>query len=547
MKIYCFTIIGLLLYTLSYSQGSSNMTLHNQYNPSTTTYAGVKYNDCWGYTDTNGDEYALIGTPDSVIIMKVNDCWTAERVNAFAGGSTTIWRDIKTYSNYAYSVCDGTPCNEGLKILDMTTVNNATPSVTTNSSFFTKAHNIYIDEANARLYVVGAPGFDMIILNITNPTSPTLIANVDLNTITMSGEDFYIHDIYVKNNIAYCSHGNTGYYVWDVSTITSTTGAGITLQKSTVTGGYNHSSWTTNNDNYAFFAEELPQGRELGVIDLNTQLVVKRFSNPLLGSGIPTPHNPYIIGNSLYVSYYEDGLAVFDISSPLNPIKTAYYDTYTNSSYSGTNGNWGVYPFFSSGCLVATDISNGVHFLKVGTFVPVEWLDFSARLINDRSVELNWSTATELNNEYFEIERSLDGENYESIERQEGQGTSYEIEHYSAYDTPNALGAVYYRIKQVDFDGTASYTDIAKVTIDTNKGTLSIFPNPATNYLELTVNDDSFYNYSILDLQGRELNKGVLSHNTERISLLNLLPGNYFINLTNASGDHQKFPFMIVK
>ena len=77
-------------------------------------------------------------------------------------------------------------------------------------------------------------------------------------------------------------------------------------------------------------------------------------------------HNPFIIGDLVYVSYYEDGVQVFDISDPMAPQQVAYFDTWLdNTEYNTTQGCWGVYPFLPSGRIIASDSSNGLFLLEL--------------------------------------------------------------------------------------------------------------------------------------------------------------------------------------
>jgi hypothetical protein len=100
--------------------------------------------------------------------------------------------------------------------------------------------------------------------------------------------------------------------------------------------------------------------------------------------------------------------------------------------------------------------------------VPVELLAFTASVINSK-VQILWSTASELNNLGFEIERSInDMNNFVTAGSVNGKGNSTEINYYSFWDNPQVSGAnqIYYRLKQVDFDGTFSYSDVISVNFD---------------------------------------------------------------------------------
>ena len=116
-----------------------------------------------------------------------------------------------------------------------------------------------------------------------------------------------------------------------------------------------------------------------------------------------------------------------------------------------------------------------------GSALPVDLLFFSVAKSKEGAL-LSWATATEENNHYFNIERSNDAKTWASIARIEGAGTSYETLDYSFLDKRPSSGTSYYRLKQTDYDGAFSYSDIESVHYKPSKE-LSLFPNPATHEL----------------------------------------------------------------
>ena len=149
--------------------------------------------------------------------------------------------------------------------------------------------------------------------------------------------------------------------------------------------------------------------------------------------------------------------------------------------------------------------------VTVSNILPVSWTDFSAREAACETV-LSWATASEQNNDYFEIEKSSDGRNYTTIGRVNGSGTTTEYRQYKFIDAlPNTQN--YYRIKQVDFDGKFDYSKIISqksncIENDENIGIATLFPNPS---MAATVNlrfnarqkEDTFLRVS--DLFGKML------------------------------------------
>lgn len=109
--------------------------------------------------------------------------------------------------------------------------------------------------------------------------------------------------------------------------------------------------------------------------------------------------------------------------------------------------------------------------------LPVELIYFNAALNNTRTVDLTWVTASEINNDYFIVQRSNDGFTWEEIGVVDGNGTSTSQHNYSAVDVNPFQGISYYRLLQVDFDGTGAYSTIR--TVELNQGVnLLVTPNP---------------------------------------------------------------------
>lgn len=120
--------------------------------------------------------------------------------------------------------------------------------------------------------------------------------------------------------------------------------------------------------------------------------------------------------------------------------------------------------------------------------LPVELLDFTAKK-EDRNSRLNWQTATEINNEYFDIEWSKDGISFKNIGNVSGAGTTTIEQEYTFLHEEPVIGVNYYRLKQVDFDGTFEYTDIATVVFSENQdNNIVISPNPTKNIIRIETN-----------------------------------------------------------
>ena len=365
MKKFLFLLILTFSIFQINAQVSFNMELLGHYDDNTLPEAQGNnqkvFNEIWGYA-ANDREYAIVGSAAYIHFFDVTEPQNPILIDQILGTDTTVWRDIKVYGTYAYAVSEGN--GEGLMIFDLSDLPNSVSLVDRKLDFFEKAHNIFIDE-NGKMFVAGTNTVNngLIVLDLaTNPVQPQMIGNDSL----IGGG--YVHDVYVKDNLAYCSHGYNGFYVWDYTDPTEPV-----LKANLATNGYNHSSWLSEDGTYAIFAEEVPDGLPLGIADLSMldigsiELAGDFFQFPLLtfDSSFNTPHNPYIKGDYAYVSYYEDGVQVIDLTDITNPTLIGYYDTFPNNlDYGSYFGCWGVYPYLPSGNIIASDRKYGLHILS---------------------------------------------------------------------------------------------------------------------------------------------------------------------------------------
>ena len=145
--------------------------------------------------------------------------------------------------------------------------------------------------------------------------------------------------------------------------------------------------------------------------------------------------------------------------------------------------------------------------------LPIELTDFSAEVINKNEVALKWQTASELNNNVFIIERSVDAINFEPIGKVKGSGTTNSVSSYNFTDKKSPATVVYYRLKQVDYDGTSTTHTV--VSIDMSSSTEGNLLNKLlvlnTNLsLELNLEETGATKISLMDINGKFL-QGALS------------------------------------
>jgi hypothetical protein len=172
---------------------------------------------------------------------------------------------------------------------------------------------------------------------------------------------------------------------------------------------------------------------------------------------------------------------------------------------------------------------------------PVELIFFRGAVLQNRFVELKWATATDYENSHFLIERSINGLDFMVIGRVAGNGTTVGTTHYSFIDYRPARLDGYYRLVQVDFDGTSKTYETIRVQLDTSKKTITLMQNPVQRnkiLLQVNVNGPNVYQMQIINLSGaillsQELLFDGFFSEVREIDGLHLASGIYLLVLSN--------------
>ncbi len=165
--------------------------------------------------------------------------------------------------------------------------------------------------------------------------------------------------------------------------------------------------------------------------------------------------------------------------------------------------------------------------------LPIQLIDFSAEVQNDRKVKLFWSTASETNNDYFTLLRSKDGFNFEEIAKIPGAGNSNMMIDYYWLDNNPWLGVNYYILKQTDYDGSMSFSNTVAVNVNEQNAS-NVFVINGNLFINPAWNESETVNYQIYDIHGRVLMKGDFYYMQGSIEIINIshLPkGIYIINI----------------
>ncbi|MEP6794529.1 MAG: hypothetical protein ABJB16_09410, partial [Saprospiraceae bacterium] len=309
--------------------------------------------------------------------------------------------------------------------------------------------------------------------------------------------------------------------------------------------GYNHSSWVNDGGNMLVFTDET-FGSDVKIVDISDPANISigdihTFYSELLGAGVPgssCAHNPYIIGNLAYISYYEDGVQVFDITNPANVTSYAYYDTYpSNTQYNDYIGCWGIYPFFASGHIIASDMNNGLFVMEItNNTLGLEFLSFDATR-QKKDARLAWTVSDVSDGNLFEVQRSSDGgKTYTSV----SDVNYYEYQSQYTFTDKNIPGQdkLLYRIDFVQLDGKLVHSPVRSISAEHTAQMVSVV-NPMASTLSLNIlNPIESLDLNIYDMDGKIVWSHMESGVTARmdIPLDHLIPAQYVLTLKWPGG-----------
>ncbi len=321
-------------------------------------------NDSWGWTDPDGGkEYALVGLDNGTAFIDISDPINPVYLGKLPTySSSSIWRDIKVYQNYAFVVSEAG--GHGMQIFDLTRLRNvANPpeTFTEDAHYFgiSGVHNIVINEETGYAYSVGGGDFNggPHIINIQDPLNPVFAGGYsgggythDAQVVVYNGpdSDYTGHEIFFGSNASHV----------EIVDVTDKTNPVQISSFTYPTTGYTHQNWLTEDQKYMLLGDE---GDEFD-FGFNTRTIIfdlTDLNNPQLhmeyfGETASVDHNIYVVGDKFYLANYSSGLRVVDISDIDNGNVTpyGYFDTFPSNNNANYGGSWNVYPFFESGNIV---------------------------------------------------------------------------------------------------------------------------------------------------------------------------------------------------
>lgn len=179
--------------------------------------------------------------------------------------------------------------------------------------------------------------------------------------------------------------------------------------------------------------------------------------------------------------------------------------------------------------------------------LPIELIQFEIENLENK-IAINWSTTSEKNTDYFLVERSEDGMNWEKIAQEKGAENSSMMRYYEKSDNAPLSGVSYYRLKTVDKDSTFIYSEIRSIERIKKEPYLMLFPNPSKDIVNIEY-DSYTVTYEIYDVNGKKMKPHIIEGLQNKISLdfSNLEKGMYFINIYTSENNQYVYNKVMIE
>jgi hypothetical protein len=337
----------------AFAQGT-HVTLRANLNPSpgTNVYSDVVAEGNYAYVsswqNTSGVWIFNVSNPDAPLL-----------VARYNPSNSKNMQGIQVLNGIGYFASDG---GSGIHIVNL--ANPAQPKlitrITSNQGGYNKVHDLTLD-GNGHMFV---PNYrvndDVQVWNVQNPAAPFL-------QMTLHGTDsLSVHDVTVQGNRLYMSGWGGTEDIWDITNLDTQPPV---LLGSFTAGVHTQDVSVSEDGRYLFCPRELSSNGDVNVFDVSDPTNVTKVATLTqadLGIAATSPSTSKIMGNYLYVAWYQQGLVIFDISDPTNPIMVGNYDTWPGNSFGGVgggDGDWGVWPFLGIDRILVSDRTTGLYIL----------------------------------------------------------------------------------------------------------------------------------------------------------------------------------------
>lgn len=438
----------LVVFSLHFPAQAQNIRLRSQMDPSTVSSIS-QYADLYGEGNV-----AVLGTYSArgVYIFDITNPDKPVLASWYNPSPAQQMLEAVVKNNIGYF---GSGNSGGVHVVDLT--NPYSPALITKITStvgggYNTIHEILVD--GNYLYETDSRTPTVKVINISNPASPVFVRNI------VTGDPQFIHAVHIANGRLFTSGWGGKTEIYNISDVANQ----APLIGTVLAGNNAHSTWTSTDGNFLYSARETVDGdlRVYNISNPANPLLVKSINAAQLGINAICPHNPVVMGNLLFVAWYQAGLQVFDISNPANPVRVGQFDTFSNAFYKeaaesaqasdpwdlicGSNsllrslpntfdGNWAVFPFLGLNKVLLGDLAGGLVIVDASDVLSAP-RNKVANFDGDRKTDLS-------------VFRPSDGTWY--IEQSSGNGTDFTVQQW---------GLSTDKIVPGDYDGDGK-TDIA--------------------------------------------------------------------------------------
>jgi hypothetical protein len=356
-----FSASTLLTATQSAAQPGVHVRFRSNSNPSPGT---DHYSDVVGETRSNGKSYAYVASwhnTSGVWIFDVTNPDAPVLLTTYApAGTSSNMQGVQVVNGIGFFSSDSN--GGGVHIVDLS--NPASPVLLKqllpmqDGRVSNNVHDLTVDASGQHLFIPGYPNDNSILVyDVSSPSAPTLLT-------TFNGTDALIHDVTVSGKRLFASGWNGISDIFDISNPQTPH-----LLGSFTSGLHTQDVSVSQDGNFLFCPHELSANGDVVVFDISNPAAATQVADiqeTVLGIQATSPSTSKIMGNFLYVAWYQTGLAIFDISNPTNPIFVGNYDTWPGPSFGGNgggDGDWGVWPFLGTDRVLVSDRTTGLYVL----------------------------------------------------------------------------------------------------------------------------------------------------------------------------------------
>ncbi|MEN9370868.1 MAG: hypothetical protein RI952_1733 [Bacteroidota bacterium] len=495
----------------------------------------------WGFVKGN-TEYALVGLTGGAgnngacaIVDITNSSNPVLKLTI--PGPNSIWREIRTWGNYAYITTEASDNTFGITIANLSYLPDSVPTKQfTLNGVISNVHALQIDAGY--LYLYGANNSlsngGALILNLSDPWNPTFAGAYNTR---------YVHDGFVKNNKLYAGEIYAGQFSIVDLTNKSTP---IVINSQSTPNQFTHNTWLSTDGKTLYTTDEVTDAT-VSSYDISDNSNIKYLdSYKRIFSNGAIPHNTYVLNNPavtghatdfVLTSYYNEGVTIVDAARPANLVEVGNYDT-NNLSGSSYDGTWGVYGFLPSGNLILSDMTLGLFVVKP-TYKRAAYLEGTI---------IDAATGLAIPNAGIEISSNAKLK-YSGLDGTFKTGT---------VDTGIIKVSVFktgYRTASMSFNFTAGVVNNQTINLYPNgmgvndfntNSPWKVYPTAFDATLNVQLTQPIIGTIKVFSILGTEVYHKNINHTSkEEIDLSKLAAGTYWIQLTDNS--NQTFQQKIIK